>query len=67
MQVGTANFVDPFIWGKLLDGLKDYMTRHPNEPYIAANDLPKLPVLRQLFPNVYRSAPVLVAAEQPRN
>jgi dihydroorotate dehydrogenase (NAD+) catalytic subunit len=28
VQVGTANFVDPFIWTKLLDGLKDYMTRH---------------------------------------
>ncbi len=28
VQVGTANFVDPFIWAKLLDGLKDYMTRH---------------------------------------
>lgn len=28
VQVGTANFVDPFIWGKLIDGLRDYMTRH---------------------------------------
>ena len=28
VQVGTANFVDPFIWTKLLDGLEDYMTRH---------------------------------------
>jgi dihydroorotate dehydrogenase (NAD+) catalytic subunit len=28
VQVGTANFVDPFIWGKLIDGLTDYMTRH---------------------------------------
>jgi dihydroorotate dehydrogenase (NAD+) catalytic subunit len=28
VQVGTANFVDPFIWGKLLDGLADYMQRH---------------------------------------
>jgi dihydroorotate dehydrogenase (NAD+) catalytic subunit len=28
VQVGTANFVDPFIWGKLLQGLRDYMTRH---------------------------------------
>jgi dihydroorotate dehydrogenase (NAD+) catalytic subunit len=28
VQVGTANFVDPFIWSKLLDGLTDYMTRH---------------------------------------
>ncbi len=28
VQVGTANFVDPFIWPKLLDGLRDYMARH---------------------------------------
>jgi dihydroorotate dehydrogenase (NAD+) catalytic subunit len=28
VQVGTANFVDPFIWPKLVDGLTDYMTRH---------------------------------------
>ena len=28
VQVGTANFVDPFIWGKLTTGLRDYMERH---------------------------------------
>jgi dihydroorotate dehydrogenase (NAD+) catalytic subunit len=28
VQVGTANFVDPFIWTKLLDGVQDYMQRH---------------------------------------
>jgi dihydroorotate dehydrogenase (NAD+) catalytic subunit len=28
VQVGTANFVDPFIWGKLLAGIEDYMERH---------------------------------------
>ena len=28
VQVGTANFVDPFIWPKLLDGLRAYMTQH---------------------------------------
>jgi dihydroorotate dehydrogenase (NAD+) catalytic subunit len=28
VQVGTANFVDPFIWGKLLTGITDYMQRH---------------------------------------
>jgi dihydroorotate dehydrogenase (NAD+) catalytic subunit len=28
VQVGTANFVDPFIWKKLLDGITDYMRRH---------------------------------------
>jgi dihydroorotate dehydrogenase (NAD+) catalytic subunit len=28
VQVGTANFVDPFIWPKLLDGMRAYMERH---------------------------------------
>src|SRR5688500_17431075 len=28
VQVGTANFVDPFIWGKLLAGIERYMERH---------------------------------------
>jgi dihydroorotate dehydrogenase (NAD+) catalytic subunit len=28
VQVGTATFVDPFIWSKLLDGITDYMRRH---------------------------------------
>jgi dihydroorotate dehydrogenase (NAD+) catalytic subunit len=28
VQVGTANFVDPFIWSKLLGGVTDYMARH---------------------------------------
>jgi dihydroorotate dehydrogenase (NAD+) catalytic subunit len=28
VQVGTANFVDPFIWSKLLDGFADYGARH---------------------------------------
>ena len=28
VQVGTANFVDPFIWRKLSDGLLAYMQRH---------------------------------------
>ena len=28
VQVGTANFVDPFIWPKLLDGLTAYLERH---------------------------------------
>ena len=27
VQVGTANFVDPFIWSKLLDGIRQYMQR----------------------------------------
>ena len=28
VQVGTANFIDPFIWPKLLSGVEDYMARH---------------------------------------
>jgi len=28
VQVGTANFVDPFIWPKLLDGIRQYLSRH---------------------------------------
>jgi len=28
IQVGTANFVDPFIWTKLLDGIGAYLDRH---------------------------------------
>jgi dihydroorotate dehydrogenase (NAD+) catalytic subunit len=28
VQVGTANFVDPFIWPKLLAGITEYMDRH---------------------------------------
>jgi dihydroorotate dehydrogenase (NAD+) catalytic subunit len=28
VQVGTANFVDPFIWPKLRRGIEEYLTRH---------------------------------------
>lgn len=28
VQIGTANFNDPFIWDKVLHGLRDYMQRH---------------------------------------
>ena len=28
VQVGTANFFDPLIWPKLLDGISDYLRRH---------------------------------------
>ena len=28
VQVGTMNFVDPFIWTKLMDGIRSYMTTH---------------------------------------
>ncbi|HEY7284579.1 MAG TPA: dihydroorotate dehydrogenase [Vicinamibacterales bacterium] len=28
VQVGTANFVDPFVWAKILDGMNNYGARH---------------------------------------
>jgi dihydroorotate dehydrogenase (NAD+) catalytic subunit len=28
VQVGTANFVDPFLWKRLLDGIRAYMRQH---------------------------------------
>jgi len=28
VQIGTANFVDPFVWDKVLRGLDDYLERH---------------------------------------
>ncbi len=28
VQIGTANFVDPFLWRKLIQGLHDYLARH---------------------------------------
>ena len=39
---------------------QDYMTRHPRDPYIMVNDLPKVADLKRLFPERYRSEPVLV-------
>ena len=41
---------------------QDYLTLHPNQPYIAINDLPKVEALKKLFPDSYRATPVLVAA-----
>jgi len=32
---------------------QDYAERHPNEPYIAINDLPKLEHLKQTLPELY--------------
>ena len=34
---------------------QDYMTRHPHDPYIMVNDLPKVADLKRLFPERYRS------------
>ncbi len=41
---------------------QDYATRHPDSAYIVYNDLPKVRHLEELFPQQFRSTPVLVAA-----
>ena len=43
---------------------QDYAFLHPNNPYIAINDLPKVENLKGLFPDVYRSQPSLVMSER---
>jgi len=41
---------------------QDFLTRHPGNEYIVFNDLPKIEDLKKLFPESYRSKPVLVNA-----
>ena len=41
---------------------QDYLTRHPNNPYIVFNDRPKLEALKTTFPELYRPDPKLVAS-----
>jgi peptide-methionine (S)-S-oxide reductase len=43
---------------------QDYATLHPNQPYIAMFDLPKIANLKNTLPEVYRDKPVLVS-QQP--
>ena len=40
---------------------QDYATLHPNQPYIATFDLPKIANLKSMMPEVWRDKPVLVA------
>ncbi|MDM0105515.1 peptide-methionine (S)-S-oxide reductase MsrA [Variovorax sp. J22R24] len=41
---------------------QDFMTRNPDHPYIAFNDLPKVDNLKRVFPEIYRAKPVLVGS-----
>ena len=40
---------------------QNYLTQHPNNPYIAENDMPKVEGLKKLFPADYAPNPVLAA------
>ena len=46
---------------------QDYATIHPNSPYIAFNDLPKVENLQHVFADLYRDRPVLVSAASQSN
>ena len=35
---------------------QNYLSLHPNQPYIVINDLPKLSALKAKFPSMYRSS-----------
>ena len=41
---------------------QDYLTLHPNQPYIAYNDLPKVENLKKMFADNYIEKPTLVRA-----
>lgn len=42
---------------------QDFLQRHPTNPYIVFNDLPKVANLEQVFPSLYRPDPTLVAKD----
>ena len=39
---------------------QDYLIHHPDQPYIAYNDLPKVETLKKLYPALWREKPVMV-------
>jgi peptide-methionine (S)-S-oxide reductase len=41
---------------------QNFLTLHPDNPYIYYNDLPKVAALKRLFPALYRNDPVLAPA-----
>ena len=56
-----ATRVDPFkAFYKAEDYHQDYLVRHPQQPYIATYDVPKVNMLREVFPDRYVPKPILV-------
>lgn len=46
---------------------QDYLTLHPNQPYIVFNDKPKIVNLKRIFPDLYREKPALVSEAKLSN
>ena len=46
---------------------QDYLTLHPNQPYIAYNDIPKVENLKKIFAENYIEKPTLVSSARVTN
>jgi peptide-methionine (S)-S-oxide reductase len=46
---------------------QDYLTLHPNQPYIAFNDIPKVENLKKIFADNYIEKPTLVSSAKVTN
>jgi len=46
---------------------QDYLTLHPNQPYIAYNDIPKVENLKKIFAENYSEKPALVSDNKATN
>jgi peptide-methionine (S)-S-oxide reductase len=46
---------------------QDYLTLHPNQPYIAYNDMPKVENLKKVFADNYIEKPTLVSSAKVTN
>ena|SRR5947209_7962262 len=46
---------------------QDYLTLHPNQPYIAYNDIPKVEALKKVFAENYIEKPTLVGGAKVTN
>jgi peptide-methionine (S)-S-oxide reductase len=46
---------------------QDYLTLHPNQPYIAFNDIPKVENLKKIFADNYIDKPTLVSSAKVTN
>ena len=56
-----ATRVDPLKGFYQAEGYhQDYLVHHPDQPYIATYDIPKVAALRETFPDRYVAKPVLV-------
>ena len=43
---------------------QDYLIHNPRQPYIVYNDLPKIEALKQVYPQHYRAAPVMLRSSR---